>query len=447
MSRVLVLAYYFPPLGGAGVQRTIAFVRHLPRFGYESTVVTGPDLSVIGWAPPDEELAELIPASTQTVRIDGPEPGRAPHGWHSRAVRYLRLDDPFERWWTNGLVQKGRDVVGDADVIYASMSPWGSGEAAARLSGESGKPWIADLRDPWALDEVLLYPTALHRRLERRRMGRILRTASAIVANTPEAAAQIRRQLPELRSTPITTIPNGFDPETFAGPVRAGPDGRFRITHAGYVHTEDVAGRLSRLLGGCVRGYDVRTRSHTYLLRAVESLVEESPELRSVLEVNLAGVLTDRERAALPKDLVRAHGYLPHPETVELLRSSDLLFLPMHDLPEGRRARIVPGKTYEYLASRRPILAAVPEGDARDLLLEAGNASVCRPTDVGCMAAAIRSRLEAARAGIRPEPPNPAVLARFERPRLARDLVGVFDGVLGSRIEATSAEPSALVPA
>jgi glycosyltransferase involved in cell wall biosynthesis len=447
MRRALVLAYYYPPLGGAGVQRTVGFVRHLPELGYETTVVTGPDVSVIGWAPPDEELAGLIPASTRIVRIDGPEPGRAAHGWHSRAVRYLRLDDPFDRWWTDGLVGKGRGMVGDTDVIYASMSPWGSGEAAARLSAESGKPWIADLRDPWALDEVLLYPTALHRRLERRRMGKVLGSAAAIVANTPEAAKQIRRQLPELRSTPIATIPNGFDPETFAGPGRAEGDGRFRITHAGYVHTEGGAGRLTRVLGGCTRGYDVLTRSHTYLLRAVEALVEESPELRSVLEVNLVGVLTDRERAGLPKGLVRAHGYLPHPETVELLRSSDLLFLPMHDLPEGRRARIVPGKTYEYLASRRPILAAVPEGDARDLLIEAGNADVCRPADVDCMAAAIRSRLEASRAGLQPRPPDPATLARFERPRLARDLADVFDRVLGSRIEAASAEPSALVPA
>ena len=447
MRRALVLAYYYPPLGGAGVQRTVGFVRHLPQLGYETTVVAGPDVSVIGWAPEDEELAGLIPAGTKVVRIDGPEPGRAAHGWHSRAVRYLRLDDPFDRWWTDGLVAKGRGVVDDVDVIYASMSPWGSGEAAARLSAESGKPWVADLRDPWALDEVLLYPTALHRRLEVRRMGRILRTAAAIVANTPEAAVQMRRHLPVLHSIPIATIPNGFDPETFTAPVRRQPDGRFRITHAGYVHTEDGAGRLTRLLGGCPRGYDVLTRSHSYLLRAVEELVEESPELRSVLEVNLVGLLSDRVRATLPKGLVRAHGYLPHPETVALLRSSDLLFLPMHDLAEGRRARIVPGKTYEYLASRRPILAAVPEGDARDLLLEAGNASVCRPTDVAGMAKAIRIRLEAHRAGIPAEPPDFAVLARFERPRLARDLAATFDGVLGSATGAPAAHSSALVPA
>ena len=54
----------------------------------------------------------------------------------------------------------------------------------------------------------------------------------------------------------------------------------------------------------------------------------------------------------------------------------------MHDLRPGSRARIVPGKTYEYLAAGRPILAAVPDGDARDFLSQCGTALLCRPDDV-----------------------------------------------------------------
>ena len=68
--------------------------------------------------------------------------------------------------------------------------------------------------------------------------------------------------------------------------------------------------------------------------------------------------------------------FIPHAGTIELMRSADLLFLPMHDLPPGRRAGLVPQKTYEYLAARRPILAAVPDGDARDLLEASGVAAV-----------------------------------------------------------------------
>jgi hypothetical protein len=106
--------------------------------------------------------------------------------------------------------------------------------------------------------------------------------------------------------------------------------------------------------------------------RAVERLLAARPELRSVVEVHLVGRLTESDRRAIASDAVHARGYLPHSECLDVVRSADLLFLPMHNLAPGHRARIVPGKTYEYLASGRPILAAVPDGDARDLLARSG---------------------------------------------------------------------------
>ena len=115
----------------------------------------------------------------------------------------------------------------------------------------------------------------------------------------------------------------------------------------------------------------------------------------------------------------------------ELLRTADLLFLPMHELRPGERAGIVPGKTYEYLASGRPILAAVPEGDARDLLEEAGGAILCPPADVDCMAAAVRTQLERFRAGKPGASPSPEVVARYEYRNLVARLAEVFDRAAG----------------
>ncbi len=72
-------------------------------------------------------------------------------------------------------------------LLYASVVPYDLAEPAARLARELGVPWVADLQDPWALDETWLYPSAAHRALDRRRMRRLLGTADAIVMNTPEA--------------------------------------------------------------------------------------------------------------------------------------------------------------------------------------------------------------------------------------------------------------------
>ena len=434
MRRVLFLAYYFPPLGGAGVQRSVKFVQYLPAFGYDATVVTAPGSSPLDWTPPDETLAAGLPAAARVTRVGGPEPTRS-SGWRSRSERWLRVPTEFARWWIDGAVATGAAAEGPFDAIVASMSPFESAEAASQLARRLGIPWIADLRDPWALDEALIYPTRLHRRLEADRMRRALGTADAIVMNAPEATKQLHERFPELRAKRVVTIPNGFDADDFAGPRPARDDGSFRIVHAGFVHA--ATGRRQRRtrivrrgLGGSVGGYDVTTRSHVFLLRAVERLLSARPELRHVVEVHLAGVLSEADRTFVQTDVVRERGYLPHPDAVALLRSADLLFLPMHDLRPGTRARIVPGKTYEYLAAGPPILAAVPDGDARDLLRRAGGAMLCRPSDVAAMEAIVAGCVDAWRAGDPRPRATEDVLRRFERRQLTAELAAVLDSVV-----------------
>ena len=440
MRSVLFLAYHFPPVGGAGVQRSLKFVRYLPELGYRPIVVTGPGRAAGRWTPADDTLARELPRGVEILRAAGPEPP-ASTGHRARAERLLGRDGPFSRWWIEGALAAGIEA-GDVDLVYASMSPFETAEAAAELARRLGKPWVADLRDPWALDEMTVYPSSLHRRRAVARMRSALASADAIVMNTHESAREVQVRFPELRARLVTAIPNGFDSADFAGPAPARDDAAFRIVHAGYLHTGlglrlREAGRLRRALGGYEPGLDILTRSHVVLLRALARVLERAPEERRRIELHLAGRLSDADRAAIASEpeaagLVRAPGYLSHDETLRLVCSADLLFLPMHDLPAGRRTRIVPGKTYEYVAAGRPLLAAVPDGDARDLLERAPAAVLCRPADEAGMAEAILAQLARSRAGEPAPQPDREFLARYERRRLTEQLAGVFDGVAGS---------------
>jgi len=114
-----------------------------------------------------------------------------------------------------------------------------------------------------------------------------------------------------------------------------------------------------------------------------------------------------------------------------------VLFLPMQNLPPGVRSGTVPGKTYEYLASRRPIVAAIPEGDARDLLLQSGTAHVCAPDDVKGIAEALELEIERWRAGGPPPKVNEDVLAPFERRSLAAEFATLLDVVTGRSADET----------
>jgi glycosyltransferase involved in cell wall biosynthesis len=233
----------------------------------------------------------------------------------------------------------------------------------------------------------------------------------------------------------VTWIPNGYAAEDFAAPEPPAADGLFRIVHTGYLHTGQGLRlrrqRISRALGGAHPGLDILPRSHAFLFDALDALAARDPAVAEDVEVVLAGVLSPTDEAlcrgrAVP---IRAPGYLDHLRSVELMRSADLLFLPMHALPPGTRASIVPGKTYEYLASGRPILAAVPEGDARDLLAGSGRAELCAPSDTAAIAAGVERALDRfRRAGRTPTRPIEDV-AEYERKRLSARMASVFDGL------------------
>jgi glycosyltransferase involved in cell wall biosynthesis len=167
-----------------------------------------------------------------------------------------------------------------------------------------------------------------------------------------------------------------------------------------------------------------------FLVEAIARLLRAEPALAGRIELHLAGDLTDADLdVAAPHAFVRTPGLLSHQRTVELMRSADVLFLPMHDLPQGTRAGLIPYKTFEYLAAGRPILAAVPDGDVRDMLARQSVATVVRPADVDAMVAALRVRIAAAAEAPGGREPDAVPPAEYERRACVAQIAAVIDGV------------------
>jgi glycosyltransferase involved in cell wall biosynthesis len=437
MRRVLFLAQQFPPIGFA-TGRTVACARHLPEHGYEVVVVTGPGEHSSRWAQPDPALLERI-ADVDVERIAGQTPADRT-GMRARVSRWLEQPPPWVNWWVKGARDTARSLDGPFDLILANLIPYETAFAAAKLSRDLGIPWVADLEDPWALDEMRVAPTALNHRIDRTRMRFGLETATGIIMNCDEAAARLHAEMPDLGRV-VAGIPHGFTAEDFDEPAPRRDDLAFRIVHTGSLHTQLGvdhlrSARMRRLLGGTSVDVDILTRSHVNLIAAIDRLQDAEPRLAGRIELHLAGHLTDADRAVIgDRAYVRAYGQLSHRDTITLARSADLLFLPMHDLPAGRRAGLVPCKTYEYLATGRPILAAVPDGDARDLLSRFRRAHVVRPADAAAMSLAIRHRLQDPGRGVGEDGIRSDQLGPYERRDLTRRIAGVLDEVMGSRVE------------
>jgi glycosyltransferase involved in cell wall biosynthesis len=342
------------------------------------------------------------------------------------------------RWWIEATYNLACSVHDGEKLVLATMPPFSSAEVALRLSRHLGIPWVADLRDTWALDEILDYTTVLHRKRALAEMGRLLSSASLVIMNTPEAKAALLKAFPWMQDRNVTAITNGYDEEDFSREHTPRKDGKFRIVHsAGFLTLSEYRSRyrwLQSLLGGAVHGVDISTLSHLYLIKALDAWIREKPRVKEDVEVVFAGKASEADREIVMgtelESTIKFLGYVPHDQSVDLLCTADLLFLPWYNLPAGTRSTKVPGKLYEYMAARRPILGAVPDGDVRDFLTKCGTGFVCRPDDVAGMADIIERLYIAWKRGESLTQPNLEFVNQSERRAQTRVLANALNKVL-----------------
>ncbi|MEM9063982.1 MAG: glycosyltransferase [Planctomycetota bacterium] len=427
--KVLILSYFFPPMGGAGTQRFAKFVKHLPSFGVTPVVITTRGVKNRFAPDGDNSLLQDIPKDVRVERIEEPTEG---------AFR-----DRVAAWMPNAIETAER--VGREERVGAMIvtcSPFELAAAGETVGSKLGVPWVLDLRDPWALDGWMAYRTRWAWNAEMTRMRRAFASAERVIANTPDVCEAFRRAVPEVDPTKFMVITNGWDEEDFASPNR--PErpptlsNKFVIAHTGsfqssalYPPTGPVAAAKA-LLRHRPEPIDVRGRTPYFLARALAQLRFDRPDISEAVRIVLVGRSDDatmrcfREAGAF--DLVTSTGYLPHRESVGWLFEADALFLPLHGLPAGRRSLLVPGKTYEYLASGTPILGLLPEGDCRDWVTEAGNSAVAPPCDESRAASAVIQLVERWKAG-EVQRDRPEIAARFERRQLTRRLTEVLSDI------------------
>ena len=155
MRKLLFHSYHFPPIGGSGAQRPLKMSRHLTALGYEPMVLTrGGEKRADRWAPVDATLEVEIPGGIDVWRVPVTDEPKPTARFRPIAERWLGIRDRWTAWWIDASVDLGLEAGADADLIYVWMQPYASAEAGARLSRALDKPWVADLQDPWALDEM-----------------------------------------------------------------------------------------------------------------------------------------------------------------------------------------------------------------------------------------------------------------------------------------------------
>ena len=455
--RVLLIAYNFPPVGGAGVQRPAKWAKYLRRCGWDVTVLTTENPSV---PVRDESLLADLPDDVRIVRartwepdyrvkqslvgVASTKPGlltRIKSVVRSLAKRVVRLalqPDPQVLWNPNAL-RAGAAALREQphDAILVTAPAYSSFFIGAALKKQFGLPLILDYRDEWDLSGKYLENAQrdwFSRTVQRRMQRRLLRQADAVVATTQASTSNLATKLADLKhSIPAVCIYNGFDAEDFVERLRV--DGRELMVREDASASSSSPSTLdpqpSTLFRLVYAGTLWNLTDIQPLIRAIESLNSSRPELVRGLELVCVGRKTpeqqqvlERVRATTAK--LEAIDYCAHSEVVERLNSADGVCLLLSDVPGAER--VVPAKLFEYLAIRKEMLTIAPRGETADIARRFFPQGHFVPNDTAGITAWLTERLSGVERTSRERPPRQA-MDEFSRESQTARLAELLDEV------------------
>jgi glycosyltransferase involved in cell wall biosynthesis len=400
--RVLVVSYSYPPMPSVGGNRWLAMTKYLRRAGHDVTVLT---TTAFGHMEGAEEVGVLrandlmqarwlrvllrrppLPQAGEAAPVDKPVPG---------VITKVIVPDHYLLTWVPFAIRAARALhrAHRFDCIVTT-SAYESIHVVGLAFGRHRPAWIADFRDGWTFHPWKEpFPTRAQRHLDDRLEARVVRCAERVSVVERPVGEDFRRRL----GVDAAHVPNGWDPE-LEGEMRASEVPDLPADRVVLVHT-------GRMLGSW-------GRSPRPLLRGLARLRTEQPELAARLLLVLAGRLDREEQELLDRyelgGLVRHVGQLSRGGAMALQRRADVLIL----LTAPDLVWELPGKVFEYLGARRPILALADGNEAARVVQETGTGVTVSPVDevavVAMLAAAARGELAAAY--------NPHDTERYEYP-------------------------------
>jgi glycosyltransferase involved in cell wall biosynthesis len=386
MKKVLIIAYYFPPSGGPGVQRVLKNVKYLRNYGWEPIVLTVEN----GQFPAiDESLFKEIPQDTKVFRTKIFEPydlyrkftgkgknvaldvnnikkeGQKRSLTESIAefIRATFFIPDARIGWKKYAVKEGLKIIESEGInaIYSSSPPYTCSLIAKELKCTTKLPWIAGLRDPWT--DFLTTPKRwfLPKMIDKSMERSVFRNADFVECAWEGIKKDALIKYPTFDAEKFIHIPNGYDSADFPDVVYEKNE-VFTITYTGSMY-----GR----------------RNPQTLFNAINELLSESKIEKEKFKFRFIGrfgaEIEEMFELSGFKGQIEIISYMPHSESIKNLFLSDVLLLIVDESKESKE--IVPGKVYEYLGVKKAILAIAPQKSAIAVLIKETNSGLIAHQD------------------------------------------------------------------
>ena len=372
MNKVLIITYYWPPSGGAGVQRWLKFARYLPEFGWEPVILTV-DPEYAAYPVTDGSLGKDISPSlkvfttpaTDYFSIYKKDRSRIPaagfansteDSMKNRILRFIRgnffIPDP-RKGWNSHAFKKACSILEKENIkhVVTTSPPHSTQLIGLKLKKRyPSVRWIADLRDPWT--DIYYYSQFYHtfiaKHIDAGFERKILLTADTLITVGESLRSSFCSKAEGIEEK-IHVITNGYDESDFQN-VDFTPCRDFTISYIG-------------------------TLSDIY---PIDSFIQAAGELiskGSKVSIRFIGTVSPSRkeliRKRIPDNLIEFIPYVDHASAIRYMMESHALLLIIPDHKSNRS--IITGKLFEYIATGRPVICIGPvEGDASAILRESG---------------------------------------------------------------------------
>jgi glycosyltransferase involved in cell wall biosynthesis len=440
IKRILMIARAFPPFQSVGHSiRVVKFLKYLPALGWRPSVLTIDDRREYEFdrRQGSEALLREVPSEVSIYRTPAGEPSctflekeRAfgQRNWLTRVL--VKMLGGARRWgirnmlppdravvWLPFALARGRQIVRSegSDVIFATCPPYSVTLIGGFLKLVTGSRLILDFRDDWIDTPWYDSKPAIMRMIHRRMESWVVKMADRVILVTEWSRNAFVKRYPGRPADHFVLISNGCDLQDFAAlespPPRVGFS-RFTITHAGALNDTEPYRRS-------LRG----------LFEALQSVLEDEPELSQKLTLVFAGGLPEVQRRLADSmglaGVIQELGDMPHAEVLRLLRSADLLLAVNYE----NWATIIPAKLYEYWAiGGPPILLLSCPGAAADLVSQHGLGFTVAPLDTAGIRDAILTVYRQSRTAA-PLRVSTTGIASYDRQALTRRLAQVLSTI------------------
>ena len=373
MNKVLIVTYYWPPSGGAGVQRWLKFSKYLPEFGWEPIILTvNPEFAA--YPVMDNSLSEDLPspakifktAATNYFRVYNKDKTRIPTAGFAnnekntlkeKMMRFIRgnffIPDP-RRGWNSFAFKKACEIIETERIenIITTSPPHSTQLIGLKIKKKyTAINWIADLRDPWTdiYYYKQFYPTMISKSIDTAYEKKVLKNADRIITVGPSLKILFSQKVNGIAEKTVI-ITNGYDEEDFVGLAGSTPD----------IFTISYIGTLSD-------SYPVST-----FLKVLQTLKKEGIRFR----LKFIGTVSPKQKrlilSSIEESGIEFINTVDHITALRYLAESTILLLIIPDHHSNKS--IITGKLFEYIAAGKPVICLGPvDGDAAGYLNETGH--------------------------------------------------------------------------